>query len=208
MLRSTSAVLAATLLLCSATAMAQQTPRGTVQALYDAVHAHDWTRAGELADTESLTAWYLEERAKLANLLVRPGERTRPFESSDINLVTDILNRYAEAPVRIANIGALGAISSLGEADLFRRQFEVMEELFGPATAADRPVPFRVLDEVPVDTGKVNVFYEGYIGIGGGLPDHLEVIRHGGRWFYVLIPELLSPDLALVIGTTTSFRDR
>src|SRR2546430_2906922 len=92
------------------TAMAQQTPRATVQELYDAAHAQHWTRAVALVDTESLTAWYLEERAALATLLLRPGERDRPFEASNTAEVTDILNRYAHAPIRQANIGTLGAL--------------------------------------------------------------------------------------------------
>ena len=189
------------------TAMVQQTPRATVQELYDAVHAQDWIRAVALADSESLTVWYHEERAALATLLLRPGERDHPFEASDTGEVTDILNLYGHVPIRRGNIGTLGALTSLGAADLLKRHFEVMEQLFGPDAVAERPVPFRIVEEVPENTDKAYVRYEGYIGIGGGMPERLEVRRRGDKWFYVLTPELTMPDLALVIGTTTPLRD-
>ena len=127
--------------------MAQQTPRATVQALYDAVHTQDWARAVALADTEALTAWYREERAALANLLLKPGDR--PFAPSDTVAIADILLRYADVPIRIPNIGTLGALTSLGAADLLKRHFEIMEQQFGPDSVGDRPVAFRILRDVP-----------------------------------------------------------
>src|SRR5205807_4058549 len=123
------------------------------------------------------------ERVALATLLLRPGERDRPFEASDTAEVTDILNRYAHAPIRQANIGTLGALTSLGAADLLRRHFEVMEQLFGPDPVAERPVPFRIVKEVPENSDQAYVWYEGYIGIGGGMPEHIKVHRRDDKWF-------------------------
>jgi len=188
-------------------AMAQQTPRATVQELYDAVHTQDWMRAAALADTESVTAWYLEERAALATLLLKPGERDHPFDAADTAEVSDILGRHAGAPIQQANIGTLGALTTLSPADLLKRHFEVMEQLFGPDPATERPVPFRIVDEVQESSDRAYVRYEGYIGMGGGMPEHIEVRRRDDKWFYVLAPEFTTPDFALVIGTTTSLRD-
>ena len=57
-------------------------------------------------------------------------------------------------------------------------------------------------------SGKALVSYEGYIGMGGGMPEHIEVRQRGDEWFYILTPELTVPDFALVIGTSTPLRDQ
>ncbi len=188
--------------------MTQQTPGATVRELHDAARKQDWARAVALADSESLRSWYLQERAALATLLLRPGERDRPFEPSDTAEITNLLNRYATAPIQQSNIGTLGALTSLGAADLLRRHFEVIEgPLVRPEPVNEGLEAFRIVKEVPENSDKAYVWYDGYIGMGRGMPENIEVRRRDAKWFYILAPEFTTPDLALIIGTSTPLRD-
>src|SRR5207237_2905400 len=110
--------------------------------------------------------------------------------------------------IQQGEIGTLGALTSLDAADLLRRHFEVIEgQFFPPDQVNERFDSFRIVKDVIENRDKAQVWYEGYIGIGGGVPEYIEVRRRNGKWFYVLVPELTTPDLALIIGTSTTLRD-
>ena len=197
-------IVGAFLILTVKAAMPQQTPTSTVRALYDAVSRRDWMSAAVLADSESLVAWHRDERASLANLLLSIGPEE--LHGADTAAVDAILRQNANAALRLPGMSptTLGTIGSLSARDYLVRLWEVLDEVFG--RAEPKAPAFGVVGEETQNDGTVRVQYRGYLGIGGGMPESLELRRAGSGWRYVIIPELTSPNFAVLVGALGGIR--
>ncbi len=178
------------LILTGNVAMPQQTPTSTVRALYDAVRKLDWTSAAALADSESLVAWHRDERASLANLPLPLGPEA--LDGADTVAVDAILNQSAHValPLPGGSVTTVGAIGSLTPRAYLIRLWDVHYHLFGRANP--KAPEFETIAEVPQKDGSVRVQYRGYLGVGGGMPEPLELRPQEGGWRYVVAPELTS----------------
>ncbi len=174
-----------------------QTPSATIRALFDAFDRRDWAAAAALADPQSLEAWHQDERAELANLLAPLG--TEDPKGTDVSVVNDILVQNANVELRLpaTSLKTIGQIGSLSARDFLVRSWETLDEMFG--RAEPKTPPFEITGETPQNDGSVRVHYRGYLGMGGGMPDALEMRRGPDGWRYVHIPDLTVPNFAILL---------